>query len=69
MNECLQVIFSMEHTVTIHSSLIDLTSVFLQDKRRVQEDIAKKRRLIEEEKLQLQYIKVLLSKRKDYSFI
>ncbi|XP_059901423.1 paralemmin-3 isoform X3 [Gadus macrocephalus] len=29
----------------------------ITDKRRVQEDIAKKRRLIEEEKLQLQYIK------------
>lgn len=30
-----------------------------QDKRRIQEDIAKKRRQIEEEKLKLQYIKVL----------
>lgn len=32
--------------------------VFPQDKRRIQEDIAKKRRQIEEEKLKLQYIKV-----------
>lgn len=29
-----------------------------QDKRRIQEEIAKKRRQIEEEKLKLQYIKV-----------
>ncbi|KAF6722156.1 Palmdelphin [Oryzias melastigma] len=31
----------------------------ITDKRRIQEDIAKKRRRIEEEKLKLQYIKVL----------
>lgn len=31
-----------------------------QDKRRIQEEIAKKRRQIEEEKLKLQYIKVCL---------
>ncbi|MEQ2192679.1 hypothetical protein XENOCAPTIV_015404, partial [Xenoophorus captivus] len=32
----------------------------ITDKRRIQEDIAKKRRQIEEEKLKLQYIKVFL---------
>lgn len=37
--------------------MFDLPS---QDKRRIQEEIAKKRRQIEEEKLKLQYIKVCL---------
>lgn len=52
----------MKFTVIINPSVIDVTDLFLQDKRRLQEDIAKKRRLIEEEKLQLQYTKVLLKR-------
>ena len=35
-----------------------------QEKRRIQESIAKKRRQIEEEKLKLQYIKVVFTTRK-----
>lgn len=39
-----------------------------QDKRRVQEDIAKKRRQIEEEKLKLQYLKASMAQVPSFSW-
>lgn len=44
----------------INVPMLQTCALCLQDKRRIQEDIAKKRRQIEEEKLKLQYIKVCL---------
>lgn len=45
----------------VKCSQVNVFEFLPQDKRRIQEDIAKKRRQIEEEKLKLQYIKVILN--------
>lgn len=44
-----------------HTCDVNVFDLPPQDKRRIQENIAKKRRQIEEEKLKLQYIKVLFA--------